>query len=128
MTELPVARRVGVRAPGIRSADMADSEQPRARRAHRVLEAIHAPIYFVPEVAEHTAALGIKGAMRGYFATRSAPLGVVPVEVVIATFYNFAPSLVAKAIPSVWEVTTPEQAIAARLSAADAALRRLLGD
>ena len=103
-------------------------EQPLARRAHKVLEPLHTPIYFVPEGSERYTALGIKGGMRGYFASRSAPLGVVPVEVVVATFYNFAPAQVAKAIPSVWDVTTPEQVLAARLDAADAAFTRLLGD
>jgi hypothetical protein len=103
-------------------------EQPLARRAHKVLEPLHTPIYFVPEGGERYAALGIKGGMRGYFASRSAPLGVVPAEVVVATFYNFAPAQVAKAIPSVWDVTTPEQVLAARLDAADAAFTRLLGD
>ena len=99
-----------------------------ARAAHRYLEPLHTLIYFVPESAERYQALGIKGGMRGYFASRSAPLGVVPAEVVIATFYNFAPAQVRKAIPSVWEVTTPDAVLAARLDGADAALRRLLGD
>ncbi|GAB4945716.1 hypothetical protein MAHJHV51_53430 [Mycobacterium avium subsp. hominissuis] len=36
----------------------------------------------------------------GYFAARSAPLGVVPREVVAAIFYNFAPERVAKALPA----------------------------
>jgi hypothetical protein len=103
-------------------------DKPLARRAHKVLEPLHTPIYFVPEGGERYAALGIKGGMRGYFASRSAPLGMVPAEVVVATFYNFAPAQVAKAIPSVWEVTTPEQVLAARLDAADAAFTRLLGD
>ena len=103
-------------------------ETPLARRAHKVLEPLHTPIYFAPEGGERYTALGIKGGMRGYFASRSAPLGIVPVEVVVSTFYNFAPGQVAKAIPSVWEVTTPEQAIAARSDAADALFTRLLGD
>src|SRR5947209_16487537 len=103
-------------------------ETPLARRAHKVLEPLHTPIYFVPEGGERYAALGVTGGMRGYFASRSAPLGVVPAEVVVATFYNFAPAQVAKAIPSVWEVTTPEQVLAARLDTVDAALTRLLGD
>ena len=104
------------------------AQTPLARRAHKVLEPLHTPIYFAPEPGERYAALGIKGGMRGYFASRSAPLGVAPVELVISTFYNFAPSQVAKAIPSVWEVTTPDQVIAARFEAADALLARLLGD
>jgi len=101
---------------------------PRARQTHRVLEPIHTLVYFVPEGGERYAALGVKGGMRGYFASRSAAFGVVPAEVVVATFYNFCPELVAKAIPSVWDVTTPGQVLAARLDTVDAALRRLLGE
>jgi len=101
---------------------------PLARRAHRALEPIHTLVYFVPEGAERYDALGVTGGMRGYFASRSAPLGVVPAEVVVATFYNFSPTHVAKAIPSVWDVTTPAQVLDARLEVADAALRRLLAD
>jgi hypothetical protein len=99
-----------------------------ARLAHRYLEPLHTLVYFVPENGERYTALGIKGGMRGYFASRSAPLGHVPAEVVISTFYNFAPAQVRKAIPSVWDVTSPEAVLEARLDGADAALRRLLGD
>lgn len=103
-------------------------DTPLARRAHKALEPIHTLVYFVPEAGERYAAAGVTGGMRGYFASRSAPLGQVPAEVVIATFYNFAPERVAKAIPSVWETTTPERVLAARLESADAALSRLLGE
>src|SRR5438309_2493591 len=103
-------------------------DMPLARQAHRALEPLHTLVYFVPEAAERYAALGVSGGMRGYFASRSAPLGIVPAEVVVATFYNFAPAQVAKAIPSVWEATTPDQVLAARIDVADAALRRFLGD
>src|SRR3954470_16661081 len=99
-----------------------------ARAAHRVLEPIHTLVYFVPENGDRYAAAGVTGGMRPYFASRSAPMGQVPAEVVIATFYNFAPAQVRKAIPSVWEATTPELVLAARLDAADAAMRRMLGD
>ena len=99
-----------------------------ARTAHRYLEPLHTLVYFVPENSERYQALGIKGGMRGYFASRSAPLGVVPAEVVIATFYNFSSTSVRKAIPSVWEATTPDAVLKARLAGADAALRRLLPD
>jgi len=99
-----------------------------ARAAHRVLEPIHTLVYFVPEAAERYAGAGVTGGMRGYFAGRSAALGVVPAEVVIATFYNFAPGRVRKAIPSVWDDSTPQAILDARLAAADAALKRLLGD
>jgi hypothetical protein len=99
-----------------------------ARAAHRYLEPLHTLVYFVPENGDRYAGLGIKGSMRGYFASRSAPLGQVPAEVVISTFYNFAPTQVRTAIPSVWEVATPEAVLQARLDGADAALRRLLPD
>ncbi|HEU5035307.1 MAG TPA: hypothetical protein VFT62_11220 [Mycobacteriales bacterium] len=101
---------------------------PLCRRVHKVLEPIHTMVYFVPEAAARYADAGVKGGMRGYFASRSAPLGVVPAEVVIATFFNFSPALIRSAIPSVWEHSSPQAMLAARLDVADAALRRLLGD
>src|SRR3954454_7780310 len=109
------------------TAEALDTAQ-QARAAHRYLEPLHTLVYFVPEGSERYAALGIKGGMRGYFASRSAAFGQVPAEVVIATFYNFAPAQVRNAIPSVWEVTTPEAVLDARLDGADAALRRMLSD
>jgi len=60
----------------------------------------------------------------GYFAARSAPLGMVPREVVAAIFYNFAPERVAKALPAAWEIAGPEAALRARQESAVAALRR----
>ena len=67
-------------------------------------------------------------ATAGYFASRSAALGRVPAETVIACFYNFCPDLVRAAIPAAWDLTTPEALLAARLYAADRALRRGLGE
>src|SRR3954447_19206804 len=119
----PISTRFAASSYGPRMTD----DLPLARRAHRALEPIHTLVYFVPEGAERYEALGVTDDMRGYFASRSAPLGVVPAEVVVATFYNFSPTHVAKAIPSVWEVTAPQQVLAARLEVADAALTRLLG-
>jgi len=97
-----------------------------ARSAHKVLEPFHTLVYFVPEGGERYEAAGVGGSMRAYFASRSAPFGVTSAEVVIATFYNFAPDRVRRAIPSVWETTTPERVLAARLDVVDAALRRML--
>jgi hypothetical protein len=110
------------------SAPGRDPVSELARKAHRTLEPLHAVGYFAPEPGERYTALGIKGGMRGYFASRSAALGQVPVEVVVSTFYNFAPALVAAAIPSVWDVTTPEAVLEARYAAMDAVYRRMLGD
>jgi hypothetical protein len=64
----------------------------------------------------------------GYFASRSAPMGAVSAEVVIATFFNFNPDLVRSVIPSAWHEATPENVLAARLRVADVGLRRMLGD
>jgi hypothetical protein len=99
-----------------------------ARKAYRTLEPLHIVAYFADEPGERYAALGIKGGMRGYFASRSAALGRVPAEVVIATFFNFNPALVRKAIPSVWEVTTPEAVLEARYAGVSDAYRRILGE
>lgn len=98
-----------------------------ARTAWRVLEPYHAMIYFAPEAREAYAAAGLKGYWMGYFASRAAPLGAVPASVVTATFFNFHPRMVARAIPDAWRFSSPERVLEARLHAADAALRRLLG-
>jgi hypothetical protein len=98
------------------------------RKAHRTLEPLHTAAYFATEMSEAYAAAGAKGTMRSYFAVRSAPMGKVTPEVVIATFYNFAPSLVAQAIPSVWQSTTPEAVLEARLTGINALYRRILGN
>ncbi len=65
---------------------------------------------------------------KGYFASRSAAMGAVPGEVVVATFYNFHPELVMAAVPSCWEVAMPADWQAARRRGADAALRTMLGE
>jgi hypothetical protein len=84
-------------------------------------------IYFTPRATEAYQALGIDRAT-GYFASRSAAMGAVSAEVVIATFYNFHPGLVRPGIPAVWDVAPPAAVVEARLSAAGTALRELLGD
>lgn len=99
-----------------------------ARKTWRTLEPIHGMIYFVPEAQERYAALGLDQGQMGYFAGRAAPMGPVPAEVVIATFFNFNPALVREAIPRAWQIAAPEALVTARLEAADAALRRALDD
>lgn len=98
-----------------------------ARKMWRTLEPYHSMIYFTPVATEAYEALGIRG-FAGYFASRSAPMGAVSAEVVIATFYNFCPSLVHSAIPAAWEAASPAQLVEARLGVADVALRAQLGD
>jgi hypothetical protein len=107
---------------------MSDKSVPLPRAAHKFLEPLHSMVYFIPEAGERYQAAGVKGGRRGYFASRSAALGVVPAEVVISTFYNFSPNLIRKAIPSCWETSTPEAVLAARYDAVDASWTRLLGE
>lgn len=96
-----------------------------ARKTWRTLEPVHGAIYFVPEAAEEYAAVGIDDRMRGYFASRSAAMGAVTAEVVVATFFNFDPALVRRSMRGVWDEVTPATILAARLRAADRMLRRL---
>jgi hypothetical protein len=98
-----------------------------ARRTWRTVEPIHGMIYFAAEAAERYAALGLRD-RSGYFASRSAPMGPVATEVVIATFYNFRPALVRSSMAGVWDSVGTGEVLEARLAGADAALRRLLGD
>ena len=104
---------------------MGQSREPGlARRFYDRLEPVHAVTYFSPESRAAFDGLGFRGFWMGYFAARSAPLGVVPTEVVTALFYNFASSRVAKALPAAWEVASPGAALRAREDSAVAALRR----
>ena len=80
--------------------------------------------YFAPEARAALDGLGYRGYWMGYFAARSAPLGMVSPEVVTAIFYNFAPERVAKALPAAWQIAGPEPALRARQESAIAALRR----
>ncbi|MET8850339.1 MarR family transcriptional regulator [Amycolatopsis sp. NPDC004625] len=85
--------------------------------------------YFADESDEALMALGLRNSWDAYFAGRAAPLGrEVPAGVVHAIFYNFAPGEVARHIPEVWELTTPEAALAARERGCVAGMRRILGD
>ena len=94
----------------------------------RHYEPLHAITYFVPETMAAFDEVGLRGFWRGYFAGRAAPLGVTGPEPVLAAFYGFAPVMVRRAFPDLWQRTTPETAHAARVRGATAALRRLAPD
>ncbi len=97
-----------------------------ARSMWTLFEPIHAVIYFAPEARAAFEDAGLRGFWRGYFAGRAAPLGPAGALVVTASFFNFAPAFVARAIPAVWDLITPQDALRTRLAGADAALRGLL--
>jgi hypothetical protein len=95
-----------------------------ARRFFDRFEPVHAVTYFAPEARAALDGLGFRGFWMGYFAARSAPLGIVPTDVVAATFYNFARERVAKALPAAWEVASPADCLRVRVASAVEALRR----
>jgi hypothetical protein len=109
------------------SVDRPVLDPRQVARAHRTVEPLHNHVYFVPETDEHLTAIGLRPGRMCYFAGRAAPMGRVGPGVVTATFYNFAPGLVARHIPRAWTLADPEQVVAARLAAARASLTRLLG-
>ena len=104
---------------------MADAAHT-ARAMWTLFEPIHDVTYFAPEARGAFEEAGLRGFWRGYFAGRSAPLGPAGAAVVTASFFNFAPAFVARAIPAVWDLITPEDALRTRLAGAEAALRGLL--
>ncbi|MFD0399680.1 hypothetical protein ACFVHI_16575 [Kitasatospora sp. NPDC127121] len=104
---------------------MADLVHP-ARALWWLFEPVHAVTYFLPESREAYEAAGLHGGWRGYFASRSAPLGAVDAPPVIAAFFSFSPAMVERALPEVWTHASPEEALAARLKGSAAALARLL--
>lgn len=103
---------------------------PRAARRcwHAAINPLHATVYFSPDLGKEYAALGVTHRAAVNLASRSAAMGAVGAGTVTAAFYNYRHDLVAEHLPAVWEIASPEQAVAARLRAVDSTLRRLLGD
>ncbi|MEZ5409990.1 MAG: hypothetical protein R2761_18315 [Acidimicrobiales bacterium] len=84
----------------------------------------HRFVYFVPEAAEEYGRLGITDRAPAYFAARSAPLGPVPWQVTLATFYNFSPRAV-QAMAGVWDAAPPEAWQSARFTVVARAMERV---
>lgn len=103
--------------------------EPRAgRRCHNALNSLHATLYFSPDLATELGALGVTHPRAVNFAVRAAAMGAVGPGTVAATFYNYKYELVARHVPAVWSLASPEQVLAARARAVDSTLRRLLGE
>ena len=108
-------------------ADQAASARV-ARRMWTLFEPVHVVTYFSAEARSAFEYAGLRGFWRGYFAGRSSPLGRVPAAPVTASFFTFAPAMVSRALPAVWDLISPDEALAVRQAGAVAALRRLLAD
>jgi hypothetical protein len=55
-------------------------------------------------------------------------MGPASPEVVVATFFNFSPALVHRALPAAWSIASPADVLAARRHAVDRSLRQAWGD
>ncbi|GAA5123849.1 SCO6745 family protein [Haloechinothrix salitolerans] len=100
------------------------------RQLWRLLEPVHAVLYYAPEAFAEAEALGYATDERwpSYFAWRAAPLGDASAELVTSTFYSFRPRMVARYVPAAWDVASADKVLAARMRAVDRALRTILGD
>ncbi|MGI9613702.1 MAG: SCO6745 family protein [Acidimicrobiales bacterium] len=103
-----------------------DGTDSTARALARVAEPFHAVSYYSRECADWSEA-GYKGWWHAYFAYRPAPMGAVTAPTVTAAFYNFAPRMVERAVPGVWDIHSPAEATAIRLERVEAALGRIFG-
>jgi hypothetical protein len=101
------------------------AERTSSRALWVAAESIHAVTYFAPSCRAALRDAGLKGFWSGYFASRAAPLGAVGPGPVTAAFANFHPQMVARAVPSCWDVVTPEALCTVRARAAAAALAEL---
>lgn len=105
---------------------MTDGQVGAERTMWTLFEPLHAVTYFAPLARQAFTDAGLRGYWRGYFAGRAAPLGAVSAAPVVASFFSFAPSMVYRALPQVWELADPDRVLAARVDGAVASLSVLL--
>ncbi|MDA3039122.1 MAG: hypothetical protein O3C27_06255 [Actinomycetota bacterium] len=95
-----------------------------ARQMARAAESVHCVGYYTPEIRTLTNR-GFSGWWHAYFGYRFAPLGRVSASVVAATAYNFAPRMVARAVPSTWDVLEPAELLGVHRSLVSTAMDRI---
>ena len=100
------------------------------RQMWRLMEPVHALVYYAPEVFARVAKLGFDTETRwpSYFPLRAAPLGAVGPEVVASIFYSFDPAMVRAHVPAAWQTATAADVLAARRDGIDEALGTLTAD
>ncbi|MEM7286098.1 MAG: hypothetical protein AAF480_07080 [Actinomycetota bacterium] len=111
----------------IEDPGLTDETAQATRALARVVEPIHAVAYYTPEINGFRDD-GFRGWWHAYMAYRPAPMGAVTAPTAIAALYNFAPAMVERAIPGVWELLAPTAVIARRDELVRAAFERLLAD
>lgn len=99
-----------------------------ARELWLRVETLHAVTYFAEESRNAAAACGLRGFWMGYFGFRAAPLGPVSAATVVATFGNFAPRMVERAIPDAWDYAHPDELVRSRAAAAGGVLTRVASE
>lgn len=107
---------------------MASVSAPAGRQCHNAVNSLHSLLYFSSDLGDDLARRGVCDPMAVYLVGRAAPLGPVGAGPVTAAFNAFSHELVATHLPTVWDDVTPAEGVASRLRAADATLRRVLGD
>ena len=107
--------------------ELNDETAQAARALARVVEPIHCIAYYTPEINELRDD-GFKGWWHAYMAYRPAPMGPVSAGTVVAAFYNFAPRMVERAVPGVWDVLSPDAVIARRDELVARAWARVFAD
>src|ERR671932_782921 len=106
---------------------MSDDEVRRvSRRLRDLVEPLAANVYFAPEAQEAYKELGLSY-IPAYFRSRSACMGDVAGEVVVATFGVFNPAIVLSAMADARPKASVTDVLAARLRGATAGLGRILG-
>ncbi len=95
------------------------------RSATKRLDTFHSASYFAPSMTKALEGAGVPVAAH-YLAQRSAPLGMPPAELVVATFFNYAPAYVADIIPSCFETVRPADVTAARIAGVEAMSAQIL--
>jgi hypothetical protein len=105
---------------------MSDDEVRRiSRRLRDLVEPLAANVYFAPEAQENYKALGLSY-IPSYFRSRSACMGDVAGEVVVAAFGVFNPAIVLPAMEKARQVTV-DDILDARQRGAVEGLTRILG-
>ncbi len=89
------------------------------------LDDIHCVVYHQKNHKNFYSEIGLDHPWQSYFASRSAALGSASAELVTATFFGFSPTLIARYVPTVWDIVTPETILKARSDIAQEALAHL---